>query len=296
MLYVKLIFLLFLLMVDPRGVFHAGPGIFEKKTEEIQFSNNSLTGTWRLSHTGVAQNTSNSNTDSLRSELVQGGLPRDFLVSFFPDSSFTEISLNGEYLTGKWSYKEDDTMVTMLYQNGKTKTYKASYANEKGLRLVTLESFTGTFLPLGGFGKSMEKFKEDPFFAANNTWRIKSADAEDKTQITVRLLDYLEHIGYLLKAAEIRKQQFISWEFSKGIIKVYNGGIGLVEKDKISSVWIDCFHTKEDAFQAYDILDNYLRTSAYKGKYTGSWVTTDYNIIISIIEGLKKRSGLTKNL
>ncbi|WP_221391645.1 hypothetical protein [Dyadobacter sp. NIV53] len=288
MTYIKLIFLIILMMLDRCGIIRHNrmPG----QTSDIEKSepaNNSLNGSWRLADAEIRQITVTRQPDSLTNEAVKMEKDEDFLLSFFPDNSFTEVKENGEYTFGKWA--QADSSVSIVYPN-KTEKYKLLFSRGKrGLREVKLESLTGKSILLAGFGKRMEKYQEDPFYPSNNAWRVKPSAVESDKQIRSRLIRYLSHSAYLLKAADTRKQQIISWEFSKGIIKIYNAGIGMIPKDQMPEVWINSFHSPEDALKAYDMLDDYLRTTSYKGDATGNWVRDDYNILISILEGLKRR-------
>ena len=242
---------------------------------------NTLHGSWRLDHAETGKITVNRSPDSLAKA-------EDKLLSFFTDSTFSEVNVNGDYGTGKWELTDADSSLVMNY-GIRSEQYKVHFNRAgNGLREIELASVSGKSLSLAGFGKSMEKFRDDPFYPANNIWRKKPARPESEKQIRDRLLRYISHNARLLNAAYIRKQQILSWEFSKGIIKIYNGGIGLVGREQIPQVWIDSFYSKEDALTAYEMIDNYLRTTSYKGKATGNWVKDDYLILVSIFEGLKR--------
>lgn len=288
MTYIKLIFLIIMLMLDRCGIITpiSRKNIIGIETEKL--TPQKLDGSWRLSSVEIKRITLNIVPDSLSQEALKIEKDEDFLLSFFPDSSFTEIKVNGEYITGKWSYKEADQSVSLISKN-KTENFKAFLKRgTNGLRLMKLKSASGDSLSLAGFGKSMENYQDDPFYAANNTWREKPLKPESDKQILDRLTKYIAHNAYMLKAADTRRQQFISWEFSKGIIKIYNGGIGLVAQDKIPEIWINSFYSHDDALKAYNIFDHYLRTTSYKGTAKGNWVKDDYDILISIYNGLKK--------
>lgn len=288
MTYIKLIFFLILVMMDRCGIVTplSRRDIISVETEQIEPVN--LNGSWRLDNVGISQIKVNRLPDSLSNEMLKIEKEEDLLLSFFPDSTFTEVKNDGQYATGKWKYAVADSSLSMIYADRKEK-YKVSFNRGKnGLREVALGSFSGKNLLMAGFGRSMEKFQDDPFYPSNNTWRKKPLQPENDQQIRERLNRYVAHNAYLLNAAYLRRQQIISWEFSKGIIKIYNGGIGLVSKDQIPQIWIDSFYSIEDALKAYEIFDNYLRTTSYKGKATGDWVKDDYLILLSIHEGLKR--------
>ena len=76
---------------------------------------------------------------------------------------------------------------------------------------------------------------------------------EDERQIRNRLKNYILHNIFILKAANAREQVYVSKDFSDGIIKFYNVGIGVVERKKIQQSCIDCFYSRENDLVAYGI-------------------------------------------
>ena len=282
MTYIKFVLLFILMMLDRCGTIPSsmrGTLRVEKYKETPAIKG--MEGTWRLSL---------SSTDRQQQDAVnqENETNNDLLLSFFPDSTFTEIGQNGEYESGKWSYTESLNSLSVIYQD-RTEKYKVSFSREdNGLRIINLISGDGKTRSLAGFGKRMEKFREDPFYQDNNLWRIKPTQPETDQQINVRLSRFILHSAYIFNAADVRKQQLISWEFSKGILKIYNAGIGVLPKNQIPQSWINSFHSKEDASKAREMLENYLFKSRYKGSATGNWLRDDYNILISIYNGLQK--------
>ena len=290
MSYLKLIFLIILLMMERCGIL---PNKLQKEIP-VHISkrpiDKNLNGSWRLANDELREITITRTSDSQSKAEVKTGQQEDILLSFFPDSSFSEVKTGGAYATGKWSYSAADSSISMTYGN-ETKKYSLSFGREStGVRLVELKSGTGESLSLAGFGKSMENYQDDPFYPANNTWRKRPDQPETDKQILERLNGYLLHSAYLLKAAHTRKQSIISWEFSKGVIKIYNGGIGLVPRENIPEIWMNHFHSRTDAIKAYEMFDDYLRTTTYKGTSKGNWVLDDHDILMDIISGLKRRA------
>ena len=288
MAFLKLIFLFLLLMMErcgilPKRLHNERPVQVIKKPID-----KNLNGSWRLANDELREITIKRGADPQANATVTTERNEDFLLSFFPDNTFTEVKTSGAYTTGKWNYAADSSL--LMNYGSETKTFSLLFGKENtGLRLLTLKSASGETLSLAGFGKSMEKFQDDPFYPANNSWRNKPSQSETDKQILNRLTGYLLHSAYLLKAADTRKQSIISWEFSKGVIKIYNGGIGLVPREDIPEIWTNNFHSKEDALKAYEMFDDYLRTTSYKGTPKGNWVLDDHAILMDIILGLKRR-------
>jgi hypothetical protein len=279
MTYIKLIFFLILVMMDRCGIITpiSRRDIISVETDEPAEYN--LNGTWRLTDAG--------NPDSVQNES-KNVVKEDLLLSFFPDSTFTEIKVNGEYQTGNYAYSESDHSLSLKFESHSEKVKVLFDLAANGSRMVILHFAPEKSISLIGSGKSLEKYKEDPFYFANNSWRIKPSKSENRDQILNRLMGYLAHNAFILKTADTRNQEIVSWEFSKGIVKIYNGGVGIISKDQIPQIWINSFHSREDALKAYEMFENYLRTTSYKGTATGNWVKDDYKILMSIYEGLKR--------
>ena len=247
--------------------------------ESVEKEKININGSWRLSD--------DSPTDSLQKQPTSK-VQESVLLSFFPDSTFTELKGNGSYEIGKWQFKEADSSLMMLYQE-KTDQFKVSPSRDmNGLRWLHFSSGKDS-LAFGGFGRSMEQFREDPFYFTHNTWRNKPAHPETKLQIRDRLNGYIGHSIVMMQAALTRRQQAISWEYSKGILIIYKSGIGIKPEEEIPESWINCFYSEEDALMAHAMLKEYLLTTSYKGSATGNWLKDDRDILQSIYNGLKNR-------
>ncbi|REA56612.1 hypothetical protein DSL64_26170 [Dyadobacter luteus] len=276
MTYIKIIFVLIIALLDRCGIIRRPAPLPEKevvyKAPEINPE-----GTWRLS--------------DMNGELPEENpLSAATLYSFFPDSTFSEVKSSGEFAAGAWSYNKVDSSLTIKKEKI-TLTYHVWAGRDgDGVKVLMLTQPDNSSLELGAFGKKLDVYKEDPFYPANNTWRNRPAKAECKQEVLSRLRGYLLHSAYLFKAADTRKQSIISWEFSKGILKIYRSGIGVVKQKSVPGEWISYFHSEEDALLAHTILEDFFMTTTYKGEATGNWVKDDYDILISTYERLKTRN------
>lgn len=286
MTYIKLIFFIIMIMLDRCGIITpiSRKDVISVETEKL--ADTSLNGTWRLTGLSQGDSAETGRADSISKK--ENPAEVDLLLSFFPDRTFTEIKGNGEYQTGKFAYSDARRSLSLTY-TGKEEIFQISFDfASNGSRMIILHSPSGNKLSLTGSGRNLENYKEDPFYSANNVWRIKPSEPESPEQILNRLAGYINHNALILKAADTRRQEYVSWEFSKGIIKIYHGGIGIVAADQIPPVWINSFHSRNDALKAHKMFENHLLRTAYKGTATGNWVRDDYQILISIYAGLKK--------
>nr|WP_295925230.1 hypothetical protein [uncultured Dyadobacter sp.] len=289
------LFILFIVitMLQHRGIIYRTGSrkpirVFNPTLDDLNSSRpGSLFGTWRLYGTHAVDPSVVDNNG--RPAQHETSKDNKMLMSFFPDSTFTRVRTNGEYAAGKWAYDSANHSV-FLTANRKTEEISIAFdyaAN--GLKLMNFEFSPGKNLSFIEYGSKLSRYQDDPYFGGNNQWRIKPTSPETDQQIRNRLLNYLAHTSYILKSAQIREQDYISWEFSEGIVRLYNVGIGVVAKDKIPASWLGSFYSVEEAHKAYAIFEDYLLKGKHKKYQSGNWVRDDLNILVDIRQGLSKK-------
>lgn len=243
-------------------------------------------GTWRLSGmSSVDPGVVDMDGLIIRQDVVKG--QPEMLISFFPDSTFTQVRPNGEYTVGRWAFDEAENSI-FLTSDRKTEEIGVMISfGSDGLRLVNFELSRNDHLSFTEYGRKLPRYQDDPYFALNNQWRIKPAKPETEEQIRARLLNYLAHVTSVLQSARIREQDYFSLKFSPGIVKLYNVGVGIVQEDKIPASWRESFYSEEQAHKAYEIFQDYLLEENIPVRNTGNWVSDDLGILVEIQEGLK---------
>lgn len=251
----------------------------------------SLPGTWRLSDVSTINSVSRSSVsfeeEARRKEMVKEGL----LIALFEDGTYSEFRGTDSLKTGKWEYRKDEDALYFMNADRKTDPFPIHIEkNNYGKEIMTLDlNFQRLELRLAKESVALKDFTDDPFYATNNQWRIKPSKPESPEELTSRFAAYLKHIALILKAAKERGQDIVSFEFSKGPIQIYNGGIGVYPYEIVPESWKACFYNEEDALKAYRLYEHYLRTTSYRGGGTGNWVEDDYNILLTIYTGLTKK-------
>ena len=247
-----------------------------------------MLGTWRISGVSITKQ-GVVQPDGRPLTQYEAGDKHNMLISFFPDSTFTRVGTAGEYTTGKWDF---DTVAHTIFLTSNRKTEEIgvffSYANN-GMRLINFEFSPNESVSLIEYGHKLMRFQDDPYFGKNNWWRIKPVKSESEGQIRARLLNYLAHTASILSSAQIREQDYISMEFSQGIVKLYNVGVGVVKKDKIPATWLGSFYSVEEAHKAYDMFEDYLFSAKHKKYQSGNWVRDDHHILVDIHNGMKQK-------
>ncbi|WP_090146517.1 hypothetical protein [Dyadobacter soli] len=288
-----IIFIMITMMQHHGIIYRTGtkrPRLLNRQTKEerIRPIPANMLGTWRISGVSTTQQ-GVIRPDGQPVTQYDQSEKHNMLISFFPDSTFTRVGTEGEYATGKWDF--DSTARTIfLTSNRKTEEIGVffSYA-DNGMRLINFEFSPTESVSLTEYGHKLLRFQDDPYFEKNNWWRIKPERSENDVQIRARLLNYLAHTASILSSAQIREQDYISMEFSQGIVRLYNVGVGVVKKDKIPATWISSFYSPKEAHKAYDMFEDYLFTGKHKKYQSGNWVRDDHHILVDIHNGMRKK-------
>ena len=268
-------------------VFISGCNIFDNYDRNV--STKSLLGSWRLFNleninTAKTQNVEKLLTEADNNEIVKQGI----ILSFFKDGTYTEIQGSGYYRTGKWKYSSKEKMLNFS-DSGTTRAIKVTTEIINNRQTISLTStvlqkklkFTRDADPL-------KELDEDPFYFKNNAWRIKPTQLETHDELIKRLGNYFRHLLYILKSSQERKKDVVSFEFSQGLVRIYNGGIGIIPYSAVSKNWIDTYYDEANVREAYLAFQKYLATNSYRGAGIGDWIQDDYNILLSIYGDTQK--------
>ena len=245
------------------------------------FKQEDIAKIWKLSNIDF-NSREEDETDVLLNDAVNNTLLEEgFLLCLFPNGQMTEL-VNHEFNAGKWRTVKDknailiergdlvDTIDILEITTKRNKEYLSTkYTGLGNMEFVNVHSM-------------LEHYKDDPFYPTNNLWREKPDSLETEKELKLRLKNYVRHVTFILKAAMERESQIISFEHSQGIIKIYNGGIGVVPKKSIPKEWFANFFNEEQALFAREFYRQYLMAGDYKGATTGSWVEDDYKILLGL--------------
>ena len=246
---------------------------------------NYILGIWRLVESTDLKDADVSLDPLLNDAKKMEEVKKGKVVSIFPDNTYTELSGEGKYVIGTWKWIDEDKIAfksgatdiiyNVVVDELETKKVQIQFSSNKSHSVFIKESTLLT------------DFKQEPFYFKNNLWRLKPIKSESIKEIQNRLGNYFQHITYILKAANEKKLNVISFEFSMGAIQIYNGGIGVVDFYSIPNYWKNAFYNVDEAEIAQEMFSNYLAENRYRGAGTGSWVVDDYRIMLSIYGDLK---------
>ena len=247
-----------------------------------------LTGSWQL--TDVELDNGRNLTlqeEEAKENMIRKIVQEGIMVSFFEDGSLTSINGGGKFTSGKWEYADHKNAVK-LSGDSATETVYIKHSVKNGKQCLEmlypkLKAKEIYFL----YADSLKNYQQDPFYADNNRWRIRPDHKESSAELQSRLGNYFQHLIFMLSAAQERHQPVIAFGLSMGIVKIYDGGIGVEQEHSISFSWKHGFYDDAQAIQAYDMYKSYMEGMHYRGKSSGNWMIDDSNILSAVYKDLK---------
>jgi len=262
--------------------------IFNSCSSAKEINKNNIIGSWRVSEIKKFDKDNLLLKENNPLVLENQQLNKGLVLYLFPDSTYAEL-IDQKVEIGQWSFLNDREF---KYRNHKLTIERfEELESSKNLIASTIrkDQSIESELTLVEDVSRIKDYKKDPFYPSNNLWRQKPSQKENNEEIITRLSNYLLHNAYILKAAHERNENSVSFTHSKGIIKVYQGGIGIVKEDRIHKVWFDYFYDEKDAMKAYHLFNSYLNNEGvYTKKSSGDWVKDDYEILLTLHSQISK--------
>jgi hypothetical protein len=260
----------------------------ENSAKEPIISQDQLTQIWKLANidlevdleAGAKNETDVLLNDAVNNVFVEEGL----MLCFFPNGAVSEL-IGYKFSQSRWRIILNKTAIEINKNGIKDTLTLLDLSDKKGKPYLSVIYEGIGNMKFQAIQTMLENYKDDPFYPDNNQWRIKPTVEETDVELKTRLKNYVRHVTLILKAAMERDSDIISFEHSQGIIKIYNGGIGIVKRKRIPEEWIANFFNEEQAMIARKFYREYLLAGEYKGASSGSWVEDDYKILL----GLYKR-------
>jgi hypothetical protein len=208
---------------------------------------------------------------------------RSFNIS--PDFTFTKNNRNAME-AGTWNFNEATKTLIFKYKDGGSDTYKlrALAANEMKLTNIGIKS--ETVLKFVSDGNHYKEKTDDPFYIANNKWRVAPRSSESDEAIKQRLKDNLHFFILFYRDAIARKVPKISFYGLPGCLKWYAGAIHIQNKKEVNAKWKACFYNDAQAMKAYDMMEKVI-TMKYKwSKEKMSWVKKNLQVLEQMYQNL----------
>ena len=185
---------------------------------------------------------------------------------------------------GKWGVDDAGKKITITYADGKKAQYTIAAIDAKNMVLMNAADKKKTEYKADG--KIEKNILDDPFYTANNQWRIKPAKPETDEAVKQRLQDCLNFYTRFLNDNVAKGGNVVSFIGFPSIFVWYKGAISVIGEDKMEQKWINCFYNKEQAAKARAMVENII-TKKYKwDKTETSWVKQDADGIKQIADTL----------
>lgn len=189
-------------------------------------------------------------------------------MAFFNDGSMVRNPRS--YISlGTWQYDDATKIISINLKEGDNYRYKIKAVSADELQLIDLDDANPQVETYVSQAFCYKKNEDDPFYEANNQWRIKPRKPETPAQINKRVKDCVRFYALFYNDNLLRDTSIISFVGLPSCFNWYSGGIGVQKAEKLSDEWQACFYDKAQALKAHALLEN-LITQKYhwtKGRF-----------------------------
>ena len=131
-------------------------------------------------------------------------------------------------MTGKWRYDTLTRHILLVFKDASTADYKVKTISVHRMELQSINGEAKVFI---ADGLQQNNVTDEPFYPANNIWRIKPAKAETDNEIKNRVVECLMFYHKFLQDNIDRKNKMISFYGLPSCFKWYAGGISIINKN-----------------------------------------------------------------
>ena len=204
--------------------------------------------------------------------------------SFFPDSTIVK-NPREKMQYGRWILNEADKTIAIRYDNGESEKYKINAIGAKDL-ILTKKGDDNTRLIFVADGKQEKNYKDNPFYGANNDWRIKPKTAETDAAIKERLRGNIHFYWLFLNDNINRNSSTISFYGLPSCFNWYSGGIGIVNKKEIKTNWTNTFYNTAQAMKAQDMMEHLISKKYIWDSTQRNWLKQSAPILLQMQDSL----------
>ena len=207
--------------------------------------------------------------------------------SFSMAADFTIVkNIRNAMDNGTWKFDEAKKILTLKYTNGSSDIYKLRALAADKMKLTNVGIKSETVLTFVSDAKRYKNAADDPFYIANNKWRIKPGASESDVAIKQRLKDNLRFFILFYRDVIARKSAAASFYGLPSCLEWYAGRISIQNKKEISQKWKDCFYNDAQAMKAYDMMDNVITKKITWPKGTTNWLKKNLFALEQIYQNL----------
>lgn len=200
-------------------------------------------------------------------------------LSLFKDFTFTE-NIRCAIKMGRWSLNKETRQLLLRFDDGSQKMYFIEKLSLSKIAVTWKREDDEVTLRFSSDGLVHKQPVKDPYYPANNKWRIRPAVSESNEQIRQRLKDCVHFYSLFFKDNRLRQQTDISFIGLPNCFVWYNGGIGLPSLIELDNKWKDCFYSEDQALKGYDMLKRILeKHELIWPKHAASWVDETQEVL-----------------
>ena len=203
--------------------------------------------------------------------------------SFFDDGLMVQDPRD-KMKTGKWTLDEKTKNVTIVFDDKSKQQAHIQDIGVKNLLLKTGEKAAAQYI---ADGKKSKNLSDDPFYPANNKWRVKPIKSENDAALKQRIIDCVLFYSKFFKSNAEHGYSSISFYGIPSCFKWYSGGISITNKDKLNAKWIDCFYNKEQAIQGQQLLEKAITKKYNWNKGEPKWTKKSADVLLQMADSLR---------
>ena len=203
--------------------------------------------------------------------------------SFFEDGSMVQ-NPRDNMKAGKWLMDEKTKHISIVLEDG---TKKDCQLNALGVKNLILKNGKEKALKYVADGKKHSNLSDDPFYPANNTWRIKPGKQETDKEIKKRVINCVLFYNKFFQDNADRNAATISLYGLPTCFKWYSGGISIIKKEKLGQKWMGCFYNKDQAIQGQQLLENSISKKYNWNRSETKWVRQSADVLRQMADSLK---------
>lgn len=207
--------------------------------------------------------------------------------SFFQDGSVTE-NPRDKIRFGKWALNDADKTISIEYNKGGKSSFKIVAIGAK--QMILMNAADKKKVEYRADAKLQLQPAEDPFYAANNQWRIKPTKAETDSEIKQRAEACVLFYARFLADNAARGGNVISFVGLPSCFKWYRGGVSVTKLDNVEASWLNCFYSREQASKAHAMLEGIIGKKYKWNKAEKNWVKQSSEVVRQMYDTLKLKS------
>jgi hypothetical protein len=204
--------------------------------------------------------------------------------SFFEDGTVVE-NPRDKMRFGKWNLDEAHKIISIEFN----KSARAKYLIESlsPTKMILTNTADKKNAEYRADAKTEINPSDNPFYGANNQWRIKPATAETDSAIKLRTEQCLLFYAKFLNGNANRKARVISFVGLPTCFKWYRGGVSITASEKVETRWINCYYNIDQAMKAHAMLERIISKKYKWNKEEKNWVKQSAEVVMQMHDSLK---------